>query len=346
MKKLFSILLTLAVTAMLLVGCGTTVTSDKPENTSNINLANADKFQETEVTVDKGKAVSVKLGNDYSTNNDVEFTLFKIVTSDKLQAASGKGPYTKADNGYNFIDIVFDLTNSGTKDFSVSDNITGSFEGSDGVQYSDLRIVVEDQDNSIYGSDFIKPLATSRVHIGYIVPSSVATGNAYLGFMDNLYVINYDVNIDISTKIAILMNQEVTVDDIASFELLGTNYTEDVLPTDTAHCYSHYPVGDPTNNIYFVVYCNITNYSSSAKIADDMISMKVIFDGKYEYTAKMDVEKRNGTSFDSSITNVSPLETRKGVFMFDVPKKVQNMDYDLLIYSYGNEYSYNGHVES
>ena len=74
-----------------------------------------------------------------------------------------------------------------------------------------------------------------------------------------------------------------------------------------------------------------------------MISIKAIFGGQYEYTANMAVEKKDATGFDySNITSIDPLETRKGVFMFEVPQKVQNMDYELSIYFYGTEYSAHG----
>ena len=53
-----------------------------------------------------------------------------------------------------------------------------------------------------------------------------------------------------------------------------------------------------------------------------MISVKAIFDGKYEYSANMALEATDGAGFDyANITNVKPLETRKAVFMFEVPKR-------------------------
>ena len=57
--------------------------------------------------------------------------------------------------------------------------------------------------------------------------------------------------------------------------------------------------------------------------------------------SEMVLEEKDGTGFDySNITNINPLETRKAVFMFEVPKKVQEMNYELSIYFYGNEYFY------
>lgn len=343
MKKRFSILLTLTVTAMLLAGCGTTNASDGPDNTGSAGLASASASQKGDISAKNGKTVSVKLGEDYSTDNGTSFNLFKVVTSGKLQSVSGQGSYYEADNGYNFIDIVINLTNNGTDDLSVSDDMSGYFEGSDGTQYNNPLIAVEDRDDHITEYNPIKPLATSKVHIGYKVPNNITTGTAYFSIMGELYSVDYDASVDISSKTSVSMNQEITVDDVASFELLGTNYTADVLPPNTSGFYTHYPIDDPSNNVYFVVYCNLTNYSSSAIRADDMISVKAVFDGKYKYTANMVLEEKDGTGFDyASITSIDPLEARKGVFMFDIPKKVQDMNCELSIYFYGNEYSFNG----
>ena len=327
MKKQFSIVLALAVTATLLAGCGTTNTSDNPNNAGS----------------SKKGDVSVTLGNDYSTDNGTSFDLFKVVTSGKLQSVRGEGSYYEADSGYNFIDVVIDLTNNGTEDISVSDDMAGYFESSDGTQYNNPLIAVEDRDDYLDQYSSIKPLTTSKVHIGYTVPTDITTGTAYFSIMGELYSVDYDASVDISSKTSVSMKQEITVDDVASFELLGTNYTADVLPPNTSGFYTHYSIDDPTNNVYFVVSCNLTNYSSSAIGADDMISMKAVFDGKYEYTANMVLEEKDGTGFDyASITSIDPLETRKGVFMFDIPKKVQDMNCELSIYFYGNEYSFNG----
>jgi hypothetical protein len=121
--------------------------------------------------------------------------------------------------------------------------------------------------------------------------------------------------------------------DVASFKLLETKYTADVLPSNASGYYRHYPVDDPSNDIYFVVYCDLTNISTSSIGADDMISIKAIFDGKYEYNANMALEEKDGTGFDyASITSIAPLETRRGVFMFEVPKSVQDMSLELYIY--------------
>lgn len=297
----------------------------------------ADASNDSE-TVDTENATAVSVGTDYTAAGDIEFSLFKINTSGKLGTVSGAGSYYEADRGMNYVDIVLTLTNNGTEELSVRD-IEAFFITDDGTRYDDKLVVDEERDDYLDQYGEIKPLSTEKVHIGYKLPTDVSRGNAFFQINGDLFVVEYDVEEEVSNASAISWNQEITVEDIASFELLSTEYTADVLPPNTSGFYTHYPVDDPTNDVYYVVYCDLTNQSASDIMSDDMISIRAIFDDRYEYTPNMVLEKKDGTGFDyASITSISPLETRKAVFMFEVPKKTQEMSGKLSIYFYGNEY--------
>jgi predicted small lipoprotein YifL len=303
----------------------------------NTSVADTDESSSV-IQNTENKAITV--GNSYSTSNDLEISIFKIITSDKLQVVKGDGSYFEADSGTNYVDVVLNVTNNGSEDLSPNDDITAYFISSDGIQYDDVLIAVETSDDRIDQWGTVNPLSTKKVHIGYKLPTNLQTGKGYIQFGNELFSIEYDASVEISSKISISMNQEIEVEDVASFKILETNYTADVLPPKTSGLYTHYSIDDPSNDIYFVVYCDLTNISTSNIDADDMISMKAIFDGKYQYDANMALEKKDGTGFDyANITSITPLETRKGVFMFEVPKNVQDMSFELSIYFYGNEYS-------
>ena len=323
MKKMISMIAVVSVFAGIISGCGS----------SNTDANKTDK-------PNKNDAAAITIGNSYSTSNDLEFELVKIVTSDKLQCISGHGLYYTADSGKNYVDVVLNVTNNGTADMSPRDDIKAYFMSNDGIQYDDVLIAVEDSDDDMNQYGKINPLSTRKVHIGYELPTDLTEGKGCIGFGEEFFVVEYDVDVEVSNKTSISMNQDIEVDGVASFKLLDKKYTDDVLPPNTSGFYTHYPIDDPSNDTYFVVYCDLSNNSSSAVGADDMISMKAIFDGQYEYNANMVLEEKDGTGFDyANITSISPLETRKGVFMFEVPKKVQDMDVELSIYFYGNEYS-------
>lgn len=326
MKKIVSCLTIIMVMVTLMTGCGNGSLGDSTGN--------------KEGSINTGNAKVVEIGNTYSASSDIELNLVKIKTGDKLQASSGNGLYYSADSGYNFVDVIVSIKNNGGTDLSVRDCINAFFESGDGVKYKDTLIAVESSDDNINQFGSVKPLATNKVHIGYKLPSNITNGKAYFEYDGILFVVNYDANVEVSSKVTIEMNQEIVVDDVASFKLLSTKFAADVLPPNTSGFYTHYSVDDPSNYTYFVVYCDLSNESANALGADDMISVKAIFDGKYEYSANMALEATDGAGFDyANITNVKPLETRKAVFMFEVPKKVQDMNYELSIYFYGNEYS-------
>lgn len=339
MRKICLMVAVLATMVVLLVGCGSSSNNigNGGEGSSSNNAGNG---AEKEEDINTSSAKLVELGGSYSVANNIEFSLYKVKSADKLQAVSGKGSYYTADSGMSYADVVISLTNNGSGNLSVRDNFKVFFESADGTRYKDALIVVEDRDDYLNQFGFIKPLASNKVHIGYKLPSNVVKGKAYFEINDDLFAIDYDSSVEISNKVTISMNNLITVDDVASFKLLSTKFTADVLPPNTSGFYSHYAVDDPANDIYFVVYSDLTNESASAIRADDMISVRAIFDGKFEYNANMALEEKDGTGFDyANITSVQPLETRKAVFMFEVPKKVQDKDYELSIYFYGNEYS-------
>ena len=334
MKKIISITLCMLLMVGALSGCGS---SDNGSTQEDVQENVQDDGKES---VDTGKATSVELGKEYTTSDNVGFSLFKIVTSGKLQAISGSGSYYEADSGCNYIDVIVSLTNNGSRDMTVRDSLSAFFESGDGTRYEDSLIAVESRDDYLDQFGSIKPLASNKVHIGYKVPNNIDKGKAYFDFGSELFVVDYDASVDVSNKTSVSFNQEIKADDVASFELLKTNFTADVLPPKTSGYYTHYQVDDPSNDTFFVVYCNLTNHSASAIRSDEMISIKAIFDGKYEYNANMALEEKDGTGFDyANITSIEPLETRKSVFMFEIPKKVKDMNYELSIYFYGNEYT-------
>lgn len=351
MKKIIAMIVVLSMFVGVLSGCGSSstnnITTNQTENSFTLettfndihddNSSNAENIADAENTVD---ATTIVIGSSYSTSKDLELSIFKITTSNKLQCISGQGPYYEADSGKNYVDIVLNVANNGNADLTPRDDIIAYFISSDGTQYDDVLIAVETSDDRIDQWGEINPLSTKKVHIGYKLPTNLQEGTGYIQFGDDLFSVVYDANVEISSKISISINQEIEIEDVASVKLLDTKYTADVLPPNTSGYYTHYPVDDPSNDIYFVVYCDLTNISTSAIGADDMISIKAIFDGKYEYNANMALEEKDGTGFDyASITSIAPLETRKGVFMFEVPKKVQDMSFELSIYFYGNEYT-------
>jgi len=355
MKKNIIILIILSMFVGILSGCGSSntnnATSNQTENAPTTNQIENSTTLETSSNDNNGNnssdkknttdATAIEIGSSYSASNGLELDIFKITTSDKLQCASGQGSYYEADSGKNYVDIILNVTNNGSVDLTPRDDIIAYFMSSDGTQYDDVLIAVETSDDSIDQWGEIGPLSTRKVHIGYVLPTNLQAGKGYIQLGDDLFSAEYDANAEVSSKISISMDQEIEVEDVASFKLLDTNYTVDVLPPNTSGYYTHYSVDDPANDIYFVVYCDLTNLSASNISADDMISIKAIFDDKYEYNANMALEEKDGTGFDyASITSVGPLETRKGVFMFEIPKKVQDMSVELSIYFYGSEYSF------
>lgn len=334
MKKVISILIIITIFASMLAGCGSSGSSSSKKKSKK-----SDDDENTSDTVKSSRGKDVELGKEYKTSNGLEFTLFKISTSKKLQALGGGSNYYDADEGCNYVDVVLTLTNNGSEELDVDEDINAYFKTDIKTQYDDTIIAIETNDSYLRTYEPLKPLSTAKLHIGYVIPEDITEGRAYIEFGEDIFTVEYDASKDVSNKKEVSLNEVIKVEDVASFKILSTTFTTDVLPPNTSGYYYHYPIDDPSSDIYFVVYCDLSNYASTATDSDDMISIRAIFDGKYEYTARMVLEKKDGTGFDFG-ENINPLETRKAVYMFEVPQTVQDMDCELSIYFYGNEYSF------
>lgn len=90
---------------------------------------------------DASKATVVSFGNDYSSSSGLEFDIFKIVTSEKLQGV-GVRDYYNANSGKNYVDVILNVTNNGTE-YLYDDDIKAYFVSDDEKRYVDYLIVTE-----------------------------------------------------------------------------------------------------------------------------------------------------------------------------------------------------------
>ena len=330
-------------------GSGQSIEQNQTDNTNNNSTNNGNNAnkeivttgervaEQTEAKAETGSAEQISIGNTYKGSN-TEFSIFKIKTDKDLKPTKGNLYYKGEDNQV-YIDSMINLTNTGSKDLESKD-MNVYFVAPDNTKYEDSLVAIE-TDRGLGTYEQIAPLSTKLVHFGVKIPDTITTGKVCLSLDGKTYCIDYDVNKEVSNKTEIALNKEIKDDGYGSFKLTKTTYTADVLPPDTSGFYTHYPVDDPSNDIYYVVYCDITNLMTSAVDSDSFVSMTAKYDGKYEYNATMALVQKDKSGFDySSITDINSLETRIGVFMFEVPKTVQKMSVELEIYFDGKEYCY------
>lgn len=144
----------------------------------------------------------------------------------------------------------------------------------------------------------------------------------------------------VSTK-TINLNETLTTQDW-EITLIGTEFSQDVIPPTPATFYSHYQVKDTTNT-YLVVKLDMKNISTISLHADDNISLKAIYDGKYEYTGFSTLLAQDNSDFDyTNITSIAPLTKRTLYYLIEMPKdiSVDDKDIEIQLYAYQDKYVY------
>jgi hypothetical protein len=142
----------------------------------------------------------------------------------------------------------------------------------------------------------------------------------------------------VSNATPISVGQTVEVADFATMVFNGTEYTDDLMPSNTSGYYTHYPIDDPANT-YLIVKFDITNYQTAARDCDTFLGVKATYMDKYTYTGNVVVEDEDGEGF-SAYEDIAPLTTRHFYYMIKVPKTVSSNPVSLTVSFNGQEYTY------
>lgn len=132
----------------------------------------------------------------------------------------------------------------------------------------------------------------------------------------------------VNTDIYIEVGQEIQNDILA----MSINKTLIASMADSKDLGISYNLPEKSGNVYFIAFGNVKNVSSTAFSLSSLIDVKLLFDGKYEYSVTM---------APSDIMNVVPLKTESFIWYSSVPLEVFNstQKYDFV-------WNWNGHSDS
>lgn len=158
---------------------------------------------------------------------------------------------------------------------------------------------------------------------------------------ENSSIENKDISNQIISTKPISLNETLTTQDW-EITLIGTEFSQDVIPPTPDTFYSHYQVKDTTNT-YLVVKLDMKNISTISLHADDNISLKAIYDGKYEYTGFSTLLAQDNSDFDyTNITSIAPLTKRTLYYLIEMPKDitVDDKNIEIQLMAYQDKYVY------
>lgn len=123
-------------------------------------------------------------------------------------------------------------------------------------------------------------------------------------------------------KTPVIVAGEKNVTDICEFTVDYVKITADVVPPTPDDWYSHYEADDGKVYVDFCVAYKNTDTTNIG--ADETVTGKLYYNGKYEYTGFSMIEEGNRSDFTySNITSIAPLSTEYVHYLFSVPKEVE-----------------------
>lgn len=339
MKKILAIMLCLCM-VIPFASCGKKTDTDdtKPEGSSQSDSVKQNQEQENVETTQKNTGNALVLDQKNTVEDYADFTLAKIYNSQKITAPINSKTSYVAVSGRTYVDMVLDCTNLGTEAKRCDEIVTLVAVNEAGTEYTCNPFAVETGDSSWLSSDVtINPQTTVRLHCLISVPESETKLLLKLTVDEKEFTYDYSLGTTVSSATKINVGDTLDETDYAKLEFRGTEYTDDLIPSNTSgYFYTHYAVDD-SNNTYLVVKFDITNYMSSAKDCDSFVGVKAVYMDKYNYTGFVVVEDSDGAGFDNN-EDISPLVTRHFYYLIEVPKTVIENEAVLTITFHNKDY--------
>lgn len=142
----------------------------------------------------------------------------------------------------------------------------------------------------------------------------------------------------------ITTSDKITIDNYCEFNITGTTFAKDILPTNPTGYYT-YLQGKDENQKYLEITMDVKNLKTSAVKQDSLLSAKVKYDNNYEYNCMLVTEDSSGEKLENfpNLYNIEPLKSLKYRFIAEVPKEIESDGKPLkaVITANGNNYIYN-----
>ncbi len=330
MKKIRLLPLTLLI-LLLLSACGGTESSENEVTTTAPVVT---------TTVSTPPETVLQLGTTYS-EPDAEFSLFKIVTSDRVTASMDSSYfYENMLEGEVFVDVVFDVVNLSSEPLRGNAVMQAVAAAPDGTQFGRVLYAFETNNNTyVMESAELAPQTSGRLHCAVSVPETVSELSLRFTVGDEIYTRAYQLHSTVREDLVLELSEPVIADGFATLTLTSFGYADDVLPVNTSGDYRHYPVASPENT-YLTLYMVIHSHQESAKREDSFVKVKARYPDGSTYEGMIVVVDRDGKGFSQG-TAVMPETDTVCCYLIEVPKAAAEETVELTIVFNGNEYVFN-----
>ncbi|MBP1975184.1 hypothetical protein [Cohnella thailandensis] len=138
------------------------------------------------------------------------------------------------------------------------------------------------------------------------------------------------------------LQKALTIADFAEITIAKAAFTSKVEPPNPDSLYSYYEVKEP-GNIYLDTVIKVKSLLTSERVSDEFVSVKIMYDDKYEYSSFSTIEESGGTDLTySNITNIEPLKTGTLHYIAELPKEASEgtKPVKVIVSIQGKDYTY------
>ena len=318
--------------------------------------AEAEVAKEEEVVVDNTPIIEV--GGSAVTDTCEFMVDYVNITGNVIPPKPGSWySHYEADDGKVYVDFCVAYKNTNTANIDADETISGLLIYNGKYEYKGFSMIEEDNRSDFTYSNItsIAPLSTEYVHYLFEVPKEVETSGAEIVLKMTIGGKDYKIivregngvteentapeqNSKTSGEVAI---GEVLKTKNSEFNIDYSNITKDVIPPKPDSWYSHYEADE--GKVYVDICFAYKNTGNKNVDADEVISAKLKYADKYEYTGFSMIEEDSRADFTySNITSIAPLSTEYVHYLFEVPEEVSTSNNSIEIFFDidGNSYTY------
>ena len=125
-------------------------------------------------------------------------------------------------------------------------------------------------------------------------------------------------------NLKIYKGKSLTIDGFAEVKITKTKFSKRVNPSSPGSYYDYYEAKG-ADQTYLVITSKIKNLHEVAKEANELVTLKIKYDNKYEYDSFTTLESGDGSDFKySSIYPIDPLSWGTVLFLTEIPKEIES----------------------
>lgn len=135
------------------------------------------------------------------------------------------------------------------------------------------------------------------------------------------------------TKQNEILVQDTPVSESEKYELTfkGSEFSKKVEPPVLTSFYTYYEAKQEGHS-YLVIKLDYKNLQATDVTADDVATVKVKYNDKYEYSSFPVIVDKDGDFTYANITNISPLTVGQMYYLCDLPDEVVNATEPIIAY--------------